>query len=112
MTKNKYTTLNLGKLKQVLNDLQGDNKPIALALYDELLFIQETLESLKQQVRKEGAIENFKQGKQEFLREHPALKAYNATIARYLAIQKQLLDLLPKEQAKKDDELLEFLGGD
>ena len=111
MNKNKYTSINLEKLNQRLREVSEDVQPTALALYDELLFIQETLESLKAQVRREGAIENFKQGKQEFLREHPALKSYNATIQRYIAIHKQLLDLMPKDNGEQQDDLLSFVSG-
>lgn len=40
-------------------------------------------------------VEKFKQGKQEFLREQPALKAYNATMKNYNVTIKQLSEFLP-----------------
>ncbi|WP_309459518.1 hypothetical protein [Bacillus thuringiensis] len=52
----------------------------------------------------------FKQGRQVFLREHPALKAYNTTIQSYSRLYKQLVDLLPPTDLKpKEDELIDFI---
>lgn len=70
-----------------------------------------TLEELKKSVEEDGAIDLFKQGKQEFKRENPALKAYNVMIQRYSLLNKQLTDLLPKPQLtdRNKEELIEFL---
>jgi len=52
----------------------------------------------------------FKQGKQQFLREHPALTAYNKTLQRFNQVIKQIIDLLPKaEENQPRDALLEFI---
>lgn len=87
-----------------------DKRMIAERLLEELSFMDETLNQLKGEVRKRGAVDEFKQGKQEFLRESPALKAYNTTIQRYSLLSKQLADLLPKQtQSEEDNALLDFL---
>lgn len=100
-------------LNELLELIPTDKRGIARGILDELEFIQETLTKLKQQIRDHGVIEDFKQGKQQFTRESPALKSYNMTIARYATLNKQLLDLLPHDAAPVfEDALTEFIDGD
>lgn len=107
--KKQATSVDMRKLKTILKEVPEDRQPIANNLYSELLFMQQTLKVLKQQVQEEGPVSMFKQGQQEFLREHPALKAYNTTIQKYSLLFKQLIDLLPDSQVSSTDELLDFL---
>lgn len=112
MTKKENISTDMKKVKSLLKSVPKERQPIAQGLYKELVFMQNTLEALKQQVEEEGAVSLFKQGRQEFLREHPALKAYNTTIQRYSLLYKQLTDLLPKtDEGKQNDELLNFIKG-
>ncbi|AXF57420.1 hypothetical protein [Salicibibacter kimchii] len=98
------------KVKQLLKQIPEDRQPIAQGIYNELIFIQNTLIELRQQVEEEGATAMFQQGKQEFLREHPALKAYNTTIQRFSLLYKQLVELLPDtDEQQETDELMEFI---
>lgn len=97
------------KLKTLLKQVPADRLCIAQSLYKELVFMQNTLESLRTQVETEGAVSMFKQGRQEFMREHPALKGYNTTIQRYNLIFKQFTDLLPPAKVEETDELMEFI---
>ncbi len=87
------------ELKQILEKIPEDKKLVAGRLCDEIIFLQETLSDLKEQVRETGTVEHFIQGKQDFLRESPALRSYNNTLKQYSALYKQLCDLLPKEDA-------------
>ena len=114
MAKIPYNQLSkeLKRLKQILKNVPQDRQPIAESLFDELAFMDRTMQSLREQVNKDGPISLFKQGKQEFLREHPALTAYNKTIQRYNQTLKQLIDLLPKTDGQSEaDPLLEFIKG-
>lgn len=97
------------KLRTILRKLPKEKKVIAGNLYRELEFMQRTLETLKEDIDENGPTALFKQGKQEFLRESPALKGYSAIIQRYSTVYKQVISLLPKDDAKADDELLEFI---
>lgn len=100
------------KVKTLLRDIPKDRQPIAQSLYNELVFIQNTLDTLKVQVEEDGPTAMFKQGRQEFLREHPALKAYNTTVQRYSLLYKQLVDLLPPaDTGEQNDALIDFLKG-
>ena len=98
------------ELKEIIEKIPEDKKPIAQRLADELIFMQQTLADLKKQIKEGGTVERFEQGKQNFLRESPALKSYNTTIQRYAQLYKQLTDLLPKEEPVKNaGELYDFL---
>lgn len=111
--KDKVINAELRKLKKIAKNVPADKATIANSLVTELAFMAGTLAELRQHINNEGAIEHFKQGKQEFFRESPALKGYNTTINRYSQLYKQLTDLLPKTDAKaQESELLDFLNGD
>lgn len=100
------------KVKVLLKEIPKERQPIAQGLYNELVFMQNTLNSLKEQVEEEGAVSMFKQGQQEFLREHPALKAYNTTVQRFSLLYKQLIDLLPPTDTEQQtDPLIDFMKG-
>lgn len=108
--KDKIINAELRKLKRIAKNVPADKTAIANSLIAELAFMSGTLAELKEVVNTTGAIELFKQGSQEFLRENPALKSYNTTINRYSQLYKQLTDLLPKTDAKgQESELLDFL---
>ncbi|GAA0121737.1 hypothetical protein UT300018_10530 [Clostridium faecium] len=112
LKKNIDISKDMKALKKILKDIPKDRQPIAQSLYNELLFMQNTLIKLKEQVEEEGPTAMFKQGKQEFLREHPALKGYNTTIQRYSLLYKQLTDLLPPPvNPQKNNELIDFIKG-
>ena len=98
------------QLKKMIKQIPEDRKPIAEKLAKEIVFMGETLDELKEAVKENGAVDLFEQGKQKFMRESPALKAYNTTIQRYSLLYKQLTDLLPKQaQDNTDNALYEFI---
>jgi len=98
------------QFNKILKQIPEDKKPIAKSLIKELTFMALTLDDLKEQIKEGGTVELFKQGKQEFLRESPALKAYNTTVQRYSTLYKQLTDLLPKAaQDAQENALYEFI---
>ena len=73
---------------------------VKLEAHDDLLkniaFMTKTLYKLQNEINEKGVIEKFEQGKQNFLRENPALKSYNSTIKNY----KSAIKLLKSSQAK------------
>ena len=97
-------------LRELLERVPEDKQTVGAKIVEELLFMEETLNRLKAQVRETGEIELFKQGKQEFYRESSALKAYNTTIQRYSTLYKQLTDLIGKSpEAEKSGEIYDFI---
>lgn len=95
---------------EILEKIPSDKKKIAENLIVELIFMRETLAELKDQIREHGTIEHFEQGKQNFLRESPALKSYNTTAQRYSLFFRQLCDLAGKSQeAEKSNPVYDFI---
>ena len=109
MGKKKIST----ELKQILEKIPQDKRVIGQRLADELVFMQSTLEDLKEQIRENGTVEDFVQGMQCFTRESPALKGYNNTLRQYNATFKQLCDLMPKEDTTRSsgNALYDFIEG-
>jgi prefoldin subunit 5 len=111
-TKTKVSDISkdMKQLRELLKQIPADRQAIAQSLYNELEFMQKTLETLKKQIDEEGPVSMFEQGAQKFLREHPALKGYNAMVQRYSLLYKQFTDLLPiPKELPKTDPLLDFL---
>lgn len=109
--KDKIRRAETRKLNKLVKAVPEDKQTVAQSLTRELAFMAGTLEELRAFVDENGAVDNFKNGRQEMLRESPALKSYSTLIQRYSLLYKQLCDLLPKEVAKQaEDELMNFLG--
>ncbi|PTI24530.1 hypothetical protein [Staphylococcus xylosus] len=103
-----YNSINLDNLKVQIDEDNNINKPVAYDLLEELVFMKETMDELKTTVQLHGATYLFKQGEQEYLKENPAMKSYNATVTKYNATLKQLLSLIP-EQIEESDEFMDFV---
>ncbi|ACV21876.1 Uncharacterised protein [Slackia heliotrinireducens] len=99
------------ELMDLLPQIDSNKRPIARQLITELEFMQSTLEKLRAEIEANGVVEEFKNGKQEFTRETPALKSYNLTVSRYSTLYKQLTDLLPDGEPEQGDEFDEFIKG-
>ena len=101
----------LTRLRKSFKPLPEDKRRLAEGLMQEAAFMRVTLEETREIIDREGVIELFEQGKQRFLREHPATKVYAALINRYSAVVKQLIDLLPDgdKQKTEADELMAFV---
>lgn len=98
------------EFREILEKIPDDKKVIGKKLIEELSFMEKTLASLKRQIEENGELEHFQQGKQDFLRESPALKGYNTTVQRYSVMYKQLTDLMGKTQeAEKSNAVYDFL---
>lgn len=96
--------------KEILQKIPEDKRYIGRKLIEELTFIETTLQTLKAQIAEGGVVEEFTQGKQNFIRESPALKAYNTTVQRYSVMYRQLTDLIGKSQeAEKSNAVYDFL---
>ncbi|UXV41630.1 hypothetical protein [Staphylococcus simulans] len=102
-------SINLQKLKNYIDENNVSNKHIAYDLLEELIFMKVTMEELKHTVREHGATYLFTQGEQSYLKENPAMKAYNTTVTKYNATYKQLLTLLP-DNVEESDTFMDFVN--
>lgn len=101
------------KLKKIFKNIEQDKVKLVQGLIDNASFIYVTLYELREILLETGTIENFENGSQKLLREHPAMKNYNSMIKNYSTIMNQLFDFLPDkgEGTEKRDEFLEFIKG-
>ncbi len=96
--------------RDILSKIPEDKKTIGKKLIEELIFLEKTIGSLKRQIEDEGELEHFQQGKQDFVRESPALKSYNTLLQRYSVIFRQVTDLMGKSpEAEKSNPLYDFI---
>lgn len=111
MSKLKEISTDLKQFEEILKIIPDERKAIAQKLITEICFITKTLEDLRKTIEATGTVDLFEQGKQRFMRENPALKAYNTTIQRYSLLYKQLESMIPKNQQEPhENELYNFIN--
>jgi proline dehydrogenase len=98
----------LQRLKKLMNKVPEDKKQMAGNVARRIAFMQITLEDLEKDILENGYSEMFSQQKDiVYERERPAVRIYNTTIKNYAAACKQLVDLIPANQAGEEkDELM------
>ena len=99
----------MSELSELCSQVDDSKRHIACQLANEIEFMEATLAKLKAEIEEGGVLEHFEQGKQNFMREAPALTAYNKTIAQYSKLYKQFTDLLPEITPEEADELHDWL---
>jgi len=108
--KEKLRKKEINKLDRIFKSLPDDRKKLVEGLKQQAAFMVATLAELQEILDNDGAVDLFEQGEQRMLREHPAAKTYNAMIRNYVAVCKQLFDLLPEDKSKDAaDELMAFV---
>lgn len=95
------------KYAKLFKDVAANKKEFVLSMISQLAYIEVAMEELQAETNENGYVEKFEQGKQSFVREHPAAKSYNSFVKSYTAIMKSLIDIVP--EAKQLDELQQFL---
>lgn len=100
----------VAELEAILEKVLDDKKYIGRKIVDELIFMDDTLKTLKRKIKENGTEEEFVNGKQNFTRESTALTSYNKTVQRYGTLYKQLADLLPKtKEPEKANAIYDFI---
>ena len=103
-----------GDYRESYEKVDPARRVVAEKYIRELIFMEAQLERLKDDIEKNGAVDNFTQGRQSMLRESPAMKAYCTLVQRYGDLQKKMADLLPeKKDAQKSqagDRLAAFVA--
>lgn len=111
--KNKKIKKELNRLKKLFKDLPENKKKISEKLIDNAAFMSVSLEALKEDIILYGVKETYVNGKEQFgFKESIESKTYNITIKNYMAIIKQLNEMLPEEKKiDEDDEFDKFCDG-
>lgn len=81
-------TKDFGDYAESYEKVDPARRVVARKYIVELCFMEEQLDRLKEDIEKNGAVDNFVQGKQSMLRESPAMKAYCTLVQRYGDLQK------------------------
>ena len=110
--KNKAIKKELNRLKKLFKDLPENKKKISEKLIDNAAFMSVSLEELKKDIILYGVKETYVNGKDQYgFKESIESKTYNTTIKNYMAIIKQLNEMLPEDkQINEDDEFDKFNG--
>ena len=99
------------RIKPLFKGIAKERRRLVEKQIAQLAFLQVTLDRLVEAVNDSDILEDFCQGAQQFKRENQALRSYNATIKSYLAVSKQLCELLPSEDKQRAGEaLLQFVA--
>lgn len=102
--KDKLIKLEIKRLDNIFDSLEEDKRNVAEGLISEVAFMRVTLKGLKDDINKNGAIDEMPQGEYSILRQSPSVQVYNAMIQRYNTIYKDLFSLLPKDKGVFVDE--------
>lgn len=88
------------KLTRVFKTLSTGTKNSITNLINEAAFMSVSLAELRAIINKKGYIEEYQNGEnQKGIKKAAEVDIYNSLIKHYMAIMKQLLDLLPKTEA-------------
>jgi len=94
--------------KLIIDSLPEDKKELCTGLYNELLFMQKTLNNLKENIEADGVVVEMCQGKYSISRSNPSLATYNTMIKNYSSVIKQLNEILEKVESPDSDDFDEF----
>ena len=102
------------RLRRIYKNIGKDQKAIIDGLIQRAAYMRITLEEWEKDIDENGYIEMFTQSEKTdpYERERPVARLYNTMNKNYQSIIKQLTDLVPKEEPKKneDDGFDEFVN--
>lgn len=111
LEKEKLIKTETNKFKKIFKGISKDKAKTLETLIGNAAFLRINLESLQEDLLKNGLTELFEQGEQAFMRERPEVKVYSTFLQRYTAVMKQLIDCMPPEVKKEEeDELMQFIN--
>lgn len=101
----------MNRLKKLYKDLSKDKAKALEGLIKDAAFMRITLDEFREVLIQHGTTEIFTQGKQTIKVERHESKLYIPYVQKYSQVMKQLIDLLPPEEKKKEtDALTEFVN--
>ena len=101
----------INRVKKLYKDIAKEKTKVIEGLISEAAFMKLSLEELREDLFKNGMTELYENGPQVVKRERPETKIYTTLIQRYSNVMKQLIDYMPEEKQKEEnDELKEFIN--
>jgi hypothetical protein len=104
LSRDERITNEINRLNHILKDLPKDKIDIADGLVNEAAFMRVTLEDLKEDINKNGTVDEMPQGSYSIMRESPSVKIYNTMVQRYAGTCKEIFNLLPKDVVVEEDD--------
>src|SRR5699024_5985432 len=102
--------MNMKKYENALKELPQDKQPMASVLFEEMEFMQKSMDELKELVLEQGTIHTFTYVNNSDAVDNPTLSAYYNTIGLYKQTHTQMMEMWPKEQEEQlEDEVIEFI---
>jgi hypothetical protein len=94
------------RLKRIYKNIDKDNKAIIDGLIQRAAYMLVTLEDWEKDIMANGYYEMFTQSPNTppYERERPVTRLYNTLNKNYQSIIKQLGDLVPKPESKREDD--------
>lgn len=111
LEKEKKIRAEKNRIMKIYKDIKLDAKIIKVleGLVSDAAFMRIAIEEIKEKLIKEGLMEKFKNGSQEFMREKPEAKLFLNFMKQYANTMKQLIDLMPVQvKDEEQDQLLQF----
>lgn len=111
LEKEKKIRAEKNRILKIYKDIKLDAKIIKVleGLVSDAAFMRIAIEEIKEKLIKEGLMEKFKNGSQEFMREKPEAKMFLNFMKQYANTMKQLIDLMPVQvKNEEQDQLLQF----
>lgn len=97
------------EIDEILKKIPKDKSNEASLIADKLRYMEAKLEEVQKMIDESGVVEHFINGKQDFLRESPALASYNKLMKTYDTFYKNLINLIPKEETPEENTTSEDL---
>jgi cell fate (sporulation/competence/biofilm development) regulator YlbF (YheA/YmcA/DUF963 family) len=86
----------LSRISIYFEELDENKKAMIEPLLQNAAFMRIALEDLQEEISKEGPVEQYKNGNQQYgMKQSAALQAFNSTIKNYAAVIKTLTGFLP-----------------
>lgn len=115
MEKDKRIKREENRLKKIYKNIEDNKKDTVIGLIQRVAYMRVTLEDFEKDLDENGFTELFQQGQNQtpYDRKRPVADLYNTMNTAYQKAIKQLTDLLPKTEEKKetDDGFNEFVYG-
>ena len=103
--------MKMKQIDEILKKIPSEKQHEASLVAEKLKFMEEKLQELEKSINEQGVVEHFINGKQDFLRESPALASYTKLMKTYDIFYKNLINLVPKEvEDNTDDEIDDYVN--
>ena len=103
----------VAKLTRIFKSLSTGTKNSITNLINEAAFMSVSLAELRAIINKKGYIEEYQNGEnQKGIKKAAEVDIYNSLIKHYMAIMKQLLDLLPKTEVTVAENIIAKFGSE